>query len=102
MQKRLISIIQDKPGITFQDLMYKTKINRKNLSYNIKRLGDLKYVWVVKREGIIGYEYITQEKLRDEIFNRLVLKLISNEIDEATFNKIKKKLDTMNVDKLLK
>ena len=101
-QKRLLNLIRNKPGITKKELMNKTKLHRKNLSYNIKRLGELKFIWVVKRDGVIGFEYITREKLRDEIFNRLVIRLISNEIDEETFHKIKKKLETLDIDEILK
>ena len=54
----------------------------------------------MRNEGKIGYEYITKEKLRDEIFNKLVTKLIADEIDEETFNRIKRKLDTMDNDKI--
>jgi ribosomal protein S6 len=77
-----------------------TKLNRKSLSYNIKKLSDLKLIWSVKADGQVGYEFITEEKLRDEIFNQLVIKLISDEIDEETFNRIKKKLETMDIDEL--
>ena len=38
-QKRLLTLIRNKPGITKKELMKKTKLHRKNLSYNIKRLG---------------------------------------------------------------
>ena len=99
-QINIINIIQIEPGITKMKLIKKTKLNRKNLNYNLKRLCDLKKVWLVKNEGKIGYEYITKEKLRDEIFNKLVTKLIADEIDEETFNRIKRKLEMMDIDEI--
>jgi len=101
-QKRIIHLIRNKPNINRKELMNMTKLNRKNFSYNLKRLADLKFIWVAKHNGIIGYEYITREKLRNEMFNRLVVKLISNEIDEETFNKIKKKLESLDIEKIMK
>jgi predicted transcriptional regulator len=102
IQLRIINIIQNKPGISKDDLLYLTKLNRKNLNYNIQRLGDLKLIWQVQDNGMARYEYITQEKLRDEMLNRLVIKLVSNEIDEEAFNRIKKKLEAMDIEELMK
>jgi predicted transcriptional regulator len=97
VQTKLLTIIQNEPGITFNGLVTKTNFNQKVLGYNIKKLGELNLIWIVKANGVVGYEYITEDKLRDEIFNRLVNKLISDEIDEATFKKIKKKLEEMDI-----
>jgi predicted transcriptional regulator len=101
-QRKLVNIIQDTPGITNKELMSRIKINRKNLHYNIKKLRELKLIWAVKRNGELGYEYVTEEKLRHEMATTLISKLLSNEIDEKTYHKIKTKLDLMNLEELLK
>jgi predicted transcriptional regulator len=101
-QLNLVNIIQDNPGITNKELIVRTKLNRKNLHYNIKRLRELKRIWAVKRNGDLGYEYVTQEKLRHEMATTLISKLLTNEIDEETYHKIKAKLDSMNLEDLLK
>lgn len=100
-QKLLIRIIQDNPGVSNKELIARTKINRKNLSYNIKKLRELKLIWAVKVDGILGYEYITKEKLKHEVATRLISKLLADEIDEATYHKIKKKLEKLNLDELM-
>lgn len=102
LQKNILNIIQQSPGISYNDLVMKTRLDQKVLSYNIKKLGDLNLIWITKNNGMAGYEYITEDKLRDEIFNRLVNRLISNEIDEDTFLKIKRKLERMDVEELMK
>lgn len=99
-QKRILNIIKINPGISKDELMSRTRMNRKNLDYNLKRLHDLKILWMVKNNGVVGYEYITKEELREELFKRLVTKLISNEIDEETFVKIKKKLEELDLEEL--
>lgn len=101
IQHRLLNLVQNTPGITNKELINITKLNRKKISYNLKRLCDLKLIWQVRNDGIIGYEYITKEKLRDEIFNQLVLELLANEIDEETFHKIRKKLEMMDLNNLI-
>ena len=97
-QRNIVNIIKTNPGITQKELTKVTKLNKKNISYNLKRLGELRIVWVVKRDGKIGYEYITKEKLRKEMLNELIMRLISDEIDEEKFKRIKRKLEMMELD----
>jgi len=101
-QRKLVNTIQDNPGITNKELMIHIKINRKNLHYNIKKLRELKLIWAVKTRGVLGYEYVTEEKLRHEMATTLISKLLSNEIDEETYHKIKDKLQSMDLEELLK
>ncbi len=99
LQRKILNQIKNEPGITNKELIEKTKLNRKKLSYNIKRLGKLNLIWMVKNNGgIIGYEYISKEKLRNEIYKRLIAKLLSKELDEETYFKIKKKLERLDID----
>jgi predicted transcriptional regulator len=99
IQKKLLDQIKNEPGITNKELIQKNKLNRKKLSYNIKQLGKLNLIWMVKNNGgAIGYEYISKEKLRNEIYKNLIGKLLSKELDEETYFKIKKKLDMLNTD----
>ena len=101
-QKHIVNVIKTQPGVTQKEIIKITKLNKKTVSYNMKRLGDLKVVWVVKRDGREGYEYITKDKLRNEMLNELITKLISDEIDEKTFRKIKRKLENMDFDEYMK
>jgi predicted transcriptional regulator len=98
----LVKLIQNNKGITNKELIARTKLNRKNLHYNIKKLREKKLIWAVKTSGILGYEYVTKEKLQHEMATTLISKLLSNEIDEETFLKIKSKLDGMNIEELMK
>ncbi len=101
-QHTLVKLIQNNKGITNKELIGRTKLNRKNLHYNIKKLREKKLIWAVKSSGILGYEYVTEEKLRHEMATTLISKLLSNEIDEETYHKIKNKLVTMNLEDVLK
>ena len=101
-QNDLLELIKVRPGVSQKELVNLTKLNKKSVSYNLKRLGELKLVWLVKRDGKLGYEYITKEKLRGEMLNELVNKLLADEIDEDTFQKINRKLEKMDIDELIK
>ena len=101
-QRQLVDLIKSRPGITQKELAQISKLNKKSVSYNLRRLGDQKFVWVVKRDGKLGYEYITKEKLRSEMLNELVNKLLTDEIDEKTFKKIKRKLETLDIEELIR
>ena len=102
IQELLLKFIQEKPGITNKELISRTKLNRKNLSYNIKKLREQKLIWAVKRDGFLGYEFITKDKLRHEMLDRLISKLLSNEIDEEIYHRIKKKLESMDIEELMR
>ena len=99
-QQRLIILIQKEPGITTKELKHRTKLKISTMDYNLNRLIDLKLIWKVKTDNGIGYEYITNEKLKMEIINRLLKKLLTDEIDEKTYFKIKKKLEEMDLGEL--
>ena len=101
-QQHLLKLIQNRPGITNKELIIQTKLNRKNLSYNIKKLRENKLIWAVRSDGLLGYEFITKEKLQYEMATRLIAKLLSDEIDEETYHKIKTKLDEVNIEELMR
>jgi predicted transcriptional regulator len=99
-QQRVLNIIKRQPGIGKKELMTYSKMSRKTLGYNINKLIENNLIWKVKNAGVAGYEFITKEKLRKEIYNRLLMKLLADEISEEKFLKIKKKLETMDVDEI--
>jgi predicted transcriptional regulator len=97
-QRYLLNVIRNEPGITRNKLITTTNLNQKTLNYNIERLLEHQLIWKVQNDGEIGYEYITKEKLRYEMYNRLLMKLLANEIDEETFLKIKRKLERIDIE----
>jgi predicted transcriptional regulator len=99
-QQYIFNVILNQPGITKNRLINITNLNQKNLNYNIGKLIEQRLIWKVQNSDEIGYEYITEEKLRYKMYNRLLMKLLANEIDEETFMKIKGKLKTIDIDKL--
>jgi predicted transcriptional regulator len=101
-QKRLIGMINENPGITKKELILKTRIKGRSLNYHIKKLIGLKFLWEVNNGSEMGYEVITKEKLNQEMFNRLLKKLLKEEITEEQFHKIKKKLEELELEDIIK
>ena len=99
-QQYVLKLIRNNPGIDRSSLLKITKMNRRTLSYTIDKLLEQKMIWKVKEAGLIGYEYITKEKLRNEMYNELLMKLLSDEIDEEKFIRIKQKLERLDIDKI--
>jgi predicted transcriptional regulator len=99
-QQRILRIIQNNRGISKKKLMDLTKLNRKTMEYSLNKLIDLKLIWNITNSTKPGYEYITEEKLRYEILNRLLSKLLTNEINEEEFHVLKRKLEAMDINEL--
>jgi len=100
-QIRIIKQIQNQPGISVKEIIKNTKLHRKTVAYNINKLIQHNIIWKVKSSDGIGYEYITEDKLRYEMYNQLLLKLIADEIDENTYLKIKKKLESSDIEYMI-
>jgi predicted transcriptional regulator len=96
----VLRTIQNNPGISKKELIKLTKLNRKTIEYSLNKLAVNKLIWKVTYSRNEGYEYITEEKIRYEILNRLLNKLLSNEIDERTFQLLKEKLENMSFEEL--
>ncbi len=92
-QDKIILMIKSYPKINQKELVKKTGINRITLSRNLNKLMKLCLVRKVPNGNKVIYEYLENKQLRYEILKRLIKKLLSNEIDETTFLKLKKELD---------
>ncbi|WP_455392450.1 hypothetical protein [[Eubacterium] cellulosolvens] len=96
-QQRLITIIRHHPGITIGELVRITKLKKRDLQYNIKKLRDLLIIWKVGDGRNTGYEYVTKKKLRNELYKLLIVKFLNNEIDEETYLFLRKELENDGV-----
>ena len=99
-QLHILNIIRRRSSITKKELIKITQMNRTTLDYNLNKLIAEELVWQTSRENGTRYEYVTTERLQNKMFNRLVMKLLSDEIDEETFHRVKKKLESLDVDEV--
>lgn len=84
-QEILLDLILDDPGITRKQLMRSTRLKRDMLTYNLKRLTDQDLIWKIDTGGTTGYEALTDESVKGEMFRVLVKKFLNGDIDRDTF-----------------
>lgn len=93
VQFKIISTIEQHPLITQKDLIYRTRIKRPTLVYNLKKMVDAEQIRQVKVGRNICYQIVSEDEIRKGLLKKLVLKFMKREIDEATFLRLKKKLE---------
>ena len=101
-QQQLLEMIKQSPGISNKQLNLNSRLTQKTIEYNLNRLIDMKLIWKVKTGNGVGYEYISNEKLYREMHYCLLKKLLSTEIDEETFHRVKQKLKDLDLKELEK
>ncbi|MGA1866826.1 MAG: helix-turn-helix domain-containing protein [Thermoplasmatota archaeon] len=94
-QKLLLDLIRDSPGATRKELLARSRLGRRELNYSLRRLGDLKLIWKVDTEDGQGYEVISKDRFKDEMFRILVDRLLSGEMDLERFRLLKDRLEKM-------
>jgi predicted transcriptional regulator len=92
-QQRILTIIQQHPGIPVRELVKLTKLNKRDLQYNLKKLRDEMVIWKVGNGRNTRYEYMTKDKLKNELFKLLILKFLKDEIDKETYLFLKEELE---------
>lgn len=92
-QERLMEIINENSGISRKEIMTRVQMDRKTLTYHLKRLKKLKLIWKVDQGGSEGYEMITRQKLKDEMFRLLVKKFVDGDIERESFFQLMKVLE---------
>jgi predicted transcriptional regulator len=95
VQRRLINLIKQRPGITKPEMMAYLDIDKGGLNIDIKRLEDQRIIARVRNNGsgITGYEFLSEERLAEMIYKRLLLHLLDKDISEGQFLAAKRKLD---------
>ena len=96
-QQRILTIIKQYPGITISELLSITRLNKRALQYNLKKLRDLRIIWKVGNGRNTCYEFITKRKLHNELFKLLIIKFLNDEIDEETYLLLRDELEKKGV-----
>jgi predicted transcriptional regulator len=94
-QQLLLDIIRNEPGIGRKELMVRTRLSRRRINYSLRRLRDLRLVWKVNTSAGDGYEEITKDRLKDDMYRILVDRLLKGELSLERFNILKDRLDEM-------
>ena len=94
-QQRILEIVRKRPGVIQKKIIKLTKFNQKTVSYNLNKMIELRLIWKIRQGGETGYELITKEAIKEEIINRLIVKLYRNEIDPQTFKEMMERLESL-------
>ena len=89
-QMRVIKLIMRKPGIKPKEILDMVDLSRKGLLKIINKLKKDHMIFEVENGNGVGYEYITRERLVEELLLELVDKLLTGKIDQPTFMRMKK------------
>lgn len=92
-QRRVLNLIRKSPGMSQNEILSSINIYKKDLKGIIEKLVGDHLIWEVENGNGICYEYITKEKLVNEIILDLVERFLKGEIEQTTFLKIKQWLD---------
>lgn len=94
-QKLLLDLIRDAPGTTRSELLSRSRLTRRELNYSLRRLRDLKLIWKTDTEYGEGYEVISRDRLKDEMFKILVDRLLKGDLSLDRFRTLRDRLERM-------
>jgi predicted transcriptional regulator len=92
-QEKLLGIIKNHPKINQKDLVKRSGLNRITTIRHLNSLKDLNLIKNSKLQNNVYYEYVPDIETKFIILKGLILKFLRNEIDEATFIRLKRRLD---------
>ena len=92
-QNRILTMITQHPGINQKDLVLRTRTKRVTLVYNLTKLLEAELVRKVKDGRNVCYFHVTEEEIRQELLKKILKKLVTGEISESKFHKLKRRLE---------
>jgi predicted transcriptional regulator len=94
-QELLLGLIRNEPGINRKELMIRAKSSRRSLNYDLRRLRDLRLVMKVETGDGKGYEALSKDRLKDEMFKILVDRMLKGELTLEKFKLLKERLEDL-------
>ncbi|MGA1794021.1 MAG: helix-turn-helix domain-containing protein [Thermoplasmatota archaeon] len=92
-QKLLLDLIREDPGATRKELMSRSRLSRRELNYSLRRLRDLKLIWKKQTVKGEGFEVISKDTFKDEMFKMLVDRLLTGELTIERFRTLRDRLE---------
>jgi len=94
-QKLLLALVRDFPGVTRKDLLTRSRLSRRELNYSLRRLGDLKLIWKVDTGNGQGFEVISKDRFKEEMFRILVDRFLKGDLNLERFRFLKDRLKNL-------
>jgi predicted transcriptional regulator len=96
-QSRVLTIINDEPGITKSKIYERINITKEGLNYILNHLQKDGLIWKMKKEGVITFQPVTKQMILDEVMLDIIQMLIDKRIDQQTFLILKKQIEEEKV-----
>lgn len=93
LQKQILVMVEEEPGINQKELCLKTRTNRFLLSYHMKGLIQLGFISKEREGRNIRYYRLDEEDMRRKLLLKLVDELLDGKLDEDTYKKLRRKLN---------
>ncbi|MBN1390746.1 MAG: hypothetical protein JXA22_08910 [Candidatus Thermoplasmatota archaeon] len=94
-QKLLLDLIKDSPGVTRKELLVRSRLSRRELNYSMRRLGDMKLIWKVDTGNGQGFEVISKDRFKEEMFRILVDRFLKGDLSLERFRSLKDRLQSL-------
>ena len=93
LQKLILEVVEEVPGINQKELSIRTRTNRFLLSYHMNRLIELGYISKEREGRNIRYFRQDEIELKRKLLLKIVDELLDGKLDEETYNNLKRELD---------
>lgn len=93
LQKQILVVVEEEPGINQKELCLKTRTNRFILSYHLNRLIQLGHISKEREGRKIIYYRMDEEEMKRKLLLKLVDELLDGKLDEDTYKKLKRKIN---------
>lgn len=97
-QKRILNLIKRNPGIGSSEILNNVNLSRKGLVNIIQKLRKVSLVFEVQNGNETGFEYVTRERMVEELQLELVERLLTGKNDQATFMRLKKWIEEHEIE----
>ena len=98
--KRVLTIISQKPGITRKGIKESVSMTSKELTYVISKLNERNLIWEHGNGGEKTYEVVTREKILHNSLVLLIKMLLDGNINESTFLTLKDEVERQIEDEI--
>lgn len=94
-QKNIFFLIREESGLTRNDLVERSRSNRRQVTRALSKLKEKGLIKIRKQDGIIHYEIAEDGRIFNEMMLVLMEKYLRGEISLAKLKELKRKLEEM-------
>ncbi len=90
IQREILAVITDNPEISQNEIINVLRINRFMLYYHLNCLLDRDLILKRKAGRVVHYSRVDEEEMKRKLLLKLIDELLSDKIDEQTYQRLKR------------